>query len=499
MHQWRAPRGHGVNHTNSKYEVDIIPLNPMPFFKHLSPRWTLIAFSLLVHLPGLTSPLLDYHAYRQTQTASMARNYVRHGMEFFRPELDTEGTPRRAGTEFPIYSYMLAVLFKLFGVHDILGRLLSVFFAAWGALLLFEFVRPRLGERTAWISGLAMSAIPVHVYFTRSVQPEPMALWGLLGFLYHMDRWLNRSGRATDWFLATFMGAIAPLLKLPFIYLLAPLWLLLGWEKYRWDLWKQAKYSASLIAMIVATLSWYHYSNTAPVGVLPLTAKEHWANLRPIFSFKLWNNHFLSRLPELCTTYTGLLFAGVGATSLYKERRGGFWGGWFAATALYIVLLGQYGITHRYTSLPFAPICAVFIAIGIVHLWDQWPKALIWVLVLGIPIHTAFRIKHWYELEYPWVFQAREKIAALTTPQELIITNTREHPVLLYHLNRYGYAPELEETGLDVLKDYRIQGARIFLTPTAESWQRNPDFATFFEKHAKLLHTDPDYLIYRLN
>src|SRR5438552_17809740 len=94
------------------------------------PIYGIIVFSLLVHLPGLTSPLLDYHAYRQCQTASMARNYVRHGMHFFNPELDTEGKPDRAGTEFPVYSYFLAILFKFFGVHEVLGRLLSMLFAA---------------------------------------------------------------------------------------------------------------------------------------------------------------------------------------------------------------------------------------------------------------------------------------------------------------------------------------------------------------------------------
>src|SRR5258708_32963985 len=90
----------------------------------------LISFSALVHFPGIGSPLLDYQAYRQCQTASMARNYARHGMHFFTPELDTEGRPARAGTEFPVYSYVLALLFKVFGTREALGRLLNSLFAA---------------------------------------------------------------------------------------------------------------------------------------------------------------------------------------------------------------------------------------------------------------------------------------------------------------------------------------------------------------------------------
>ena len=58
----------------------------------------IVAWSLLVHIPGMTSPLLDYQAYRQCQTAAMAKNYLLHGMHFLSPELDSEGPPVRAGT-----------------------------------------------------------------------------------------------------------------------------------------------------------------------------------------------------------------------------------------------------------------------------------------------------------------------------------------------------------------------------------------------------------------
>src|SRR5436309_493932 len=99
-----------------------------------TPYLLIIGWSLLVHVPGITSPLLDYHAHRQCQTASMARNYLRHGMNFLNPEVDTAGPPARAGTEFPVYSYLLALLYIPFGMHEILGRLLSCLFAAWGAI-----------------------------------------------------------------------------------------------------------------------------------------------------------------------------------------------------------------------------------------------------------------------------------------------------------------------------------------------------------------------------
>jgi len=96
------------------------------------------------------------------------------------------------------------------------------------------------------------------------------------------------------------------------------------------------------------------------------------------------------------------------------------------------------------------------------------------------------------------VDQAREVIAGVSRPDDLVITNTGEHPVLLYHINRYGFAAALEDTGLGVIDSYRAQGAELFLTPTAESWERHPEFAAYFDKNARLLHRDQDFLVYRL-
>jgi hypothetical protein len=123
---------------------------------------------------------------------------------------------------------------------------------------------------------------------------------------------------------------------------------------------------------------------------------------------------------------------------------------------------------------------------------------LVVILVLGIPLHAGLRIAHWYRWEYPWVFQARDMVAAAGPPDELVITNTREHPVILYYIDRYGFAPALEETGLGVMDTARAAGVRLFLTPIDEPWARHPEWAAYFDRHAVLIRQDPSYLLYRL-
>jgi hypothetical protein len=472
----------------------------------LFPIVFILGFSLLVHLPGINSPLLDYHAYRQCQTAMMARNYARHGMHFLSPEVDMYGPAVRTGTEFPIYSFLLALLYKASGIHEFLGRLLSCLFAAWGAVYLYRFVRRRLAERVALASALVMCVIPVHLYFTRGVQPEPMALWGLLGFLFYWDRWLG-SDRVADWLRALALASLGPLLKLPFIYLVVPLGGWMASERFGRSAMKKPAVVAWLAVVFGLTAGWYAYAKTAPVSILPLTLREHLQNLRSILTWALWQDHFVSRFPELCATYSGCLLIIVGAWQLWKRREAWdahwrFWFFWFFVTAVYVILLGDYGHIHRYTELPWAPVNAVFIALGFFYLWDRcagnrrWKAALI-VLALAVPVHAALRIKHWYRLERSYLFRAHEVFQTISRPKDLVFTNTPEGPVLLYYIDRSGYSGDLGDLGWGALGIYRARGVRFFLTPIEGSWSVHPQWAREILAQASLVHRDHEYLIYQ--
>jgi len=430
----------------------------------------------------------------------MARNYYRHGMHFFTPELDSYGWPQSAGTEFPIYSYLLAMLYKLLGLHEVLGRLLSLFLTAWSAVFLYEFVKPRLDAPTAFWAAIVMCSIPVHIYFTRTVQPESMALWGLLGFIRYVDRW-RKSGSAGAWMAATLLGAVGPLLKLPFMYLILGLWGMLAVENR--GLFRRVAFWCMPAVIVLSTLAWYHYAQSAPDQVLPLGPAEQWRNLSDAFHWAYWQDQMISRFPELCATYSGLLLGFLGVRALRRTGKSFVWLGWWGVTLVYTGLLGEYGHIHRYTLLPWAPVNAVFIAAGIIFIWELVPGRTHWrwilaTLILGIPVHAALRIKHWYRVERAYLFRAQPIVAAHTGPGDLILTNTRETPVLLYYLDRYGFAVDLDHARPAEVDALLRQGPKLFVTPIEGSWTRHPEWADFFAKRGRLLQKDPDYLIYEL-
>jgi 4-amino-4-deoxy-L-arabinose transferase-like glycosyltransferase len=415
-------------------------------------------------------------------------------MHFFSPQLDTEGPPVRAGTEFPLYSYLLALLYKIFGVHEILGRLLSCLFAAWGAVFLYLFVRPRLGERIAVWSAVVMSSLPVHIYFTRTVQPEPMALWGLLGFLYFADR---------SWILALLLGAMAPLLKLSFLYVLVPLWVYLGYEREGWKVLKNVNWLVLLAGILILTEAWYRYAKTAPVLILPLSVREHFENLKPIFTWNLWQAQFISRIPELVLTYSGLLLACLGVYRYRNERSGRFFLAWMAASAVYVPLLGEYGLIHRYTLLPLAPVAAVGIACGISVFWERAQRSLrlrvvLALLVLAIPAHAALRIKHWYRVEYRYLDHLRETVARVSRPDELVLVSTHDKPIHLYYIDRYGFSVGPADWQPEEVNRLIARGTRFILIPLEDNPNRLEDWRSYLASRGAAVETNQDYWLYRM-
>ena len=58
-------------------------------------------FGLLCRLYNLTAPFLDYHSWRQTDTAAIARNFYYNGFNILYPQIDWGGAgPGYVESEF---------------------------------------------------------------------------------------------------------------------------------------------------------------------------------------------------------------------------------------------------------------------------------------------------------------------------------------------------------------------------------------------------------------
>src|SRR5579883_1218110 len=93
-----------------------------------------VALSWALHLRGLTAGPYDYHYHRQTQTALIARNLRRDGLNPLRPRIDWAGAgepaPSRAtaASELPLFMWLMGLLWPILGLGEIWGRVLACAF-----------------------------------------------------------------------------------------------------------------------------------------------------------------------------------------------------------------------------------------------------------------------------------------------------------------------------------------------------------------------------------
>jgi 4-amino-4-deoxy-L-arabinose transferase-like glycosyltransferase len=191
------------------------------------PALALVALALALRCYSLTAPLLDYHSWRQADTAAIARNYAANGYHLLYPQVDWGGqTPGYVESEFPLYSYTLALLYAIFGIHEWLGRLLSALAGAVAVAALYGLVRSGSSHtsgnqpQVALYAGVVLALMPFPIYFGRTVMPDTWMLLTAVLAIWTFRRWLVRPS-SERFGAALLCGALAPLAKTPNLLIVA--------------------------------------------------------------------------------------------------------------------------------------------------------------------------------------------------------------------------------------------------------------------------------------
>ena len=139
------------------------------------------------------------HQYRQTDCLSITANYYHEDLNFFTPSIhnlisDNGKTGYTIG-EFPLLYYAVAGLWKIFGPHEFIYRLLVVLLAFLGLLALFKIFED-LFQDTTWalVLSLLMFTFPIYAYYANNFLTNLPALnlafigWYFLYRFYQTSR-----------------------------------------------------------------------------------------------------------------------------------------------------------------------------------------------------------------------------------------------------------------------------------------------------------------------
>jgi len=341
----------------------------------------LLIFAVLIRLPGIGLPLADHHAWRQTDTAAIARNFYTNGFRLFHPQIDWGGAgPGYVECEFQIFPFLAALVYGGMGVREIVGRLLSVAWFTLGLVLLYRLLRRDHDETFSLTAGLLYAILPINVYFTRAFMPEAMLITCSIGLVYWFAEWVEK-GRVQDYVLAAIAGTLAFLIKLPTLYMGLPL-LHLCCRKHGKRFLAQPSLWLFCLLTFLPTAAWYAhahqlgraYGNSFRIWEF---GTDKWGNfhflLRPIY----YRVILVDRFAGLVMTPVGFGLFLLGLFGKDGRTRPALYRYWLAALVVYLIIVTRGNLIHDYYQLPFAPVAAYFAARGLF-------RALSWVRGLRV-------------------------------------------------------------------------------------------------------------------
>ncbi len=156
----------------------------------------ILLLALLLRLQGIHNPILDHPGWRQGDMAAVARNFAQLEFNPLRPQTDYDGPPPNyVELELQIVPFLAAIGYKLFGVHEIFGRLITIGFSLGTLPVLYLFGRWLFrSEAAGLVAALAFAVYPGSVYYGRTFTPDATMVFFLTAALYASARWIQEDG-----------------------------------------------------------------------------------------------------------------------------------------------------------------------------------------------------------------------------------------------------------------------------------------------------------------
>ena len=451
---------------------------------------TIVCIAVLFRFYGLGNPIADWHSWRQSDTAAVARNFIKFGFDPFRPRFDDlsnipSGKDNPMGwrmVEFPVYqsvSWMVGAVTAGRVPIEIVLRLVSITASVGTLIVLYALLSGTAGLASARIGALTYAVLPYSVFFGRVILPEPFVIfWAVLG-VYLIFRLAQKNeemgNRITSWDLMLILGsaiaaAIALLAKPTAAFLMLPVPYLL---------WRRFGFSPSLIicCIVYSVISvlplwwWREWILRFPEGIPVYAWLLNEGNIRFKGAWFYWI--FAKRLGELMLGYWGLIPFGIGLLTVPTKKEGWIFRLWAVGGLLYLIIIARGNVQHDYYQILLLPVIAVYVGKGFAFLLSNtvFSKAVSFQLsVFSFFLMLAFSwysIRSYYWINRPVIVEAGREADRMLGKGAKVIAPYNGDTTFLYQTNRQGWP-----LGFDIDKKIAM-GATHYVTvsPTDDDWE----------------------------
>lgn len=466
----------------------------------------IVLLAIALRLKGIHSPILDHPGWRQGDTASIARNFALLQYNVLYPQTTYNGPPPNyVELELQIVPFLAASLYKVFGVHEIFGRLITLAFSVGTVAVVGLFARWLFTSAAAGlIAAFFYATFPGSVYYGRTFTPDATMVFFLAAALYVVTRLIvedeifsQRSlARATA--LLTFAYLAKPVAVAGIVPVIAALW-----ERMRSG--RTMRPTAVLVMLAVPLIILYLYDARVSEH-----AEWHWASgitklhvlpgLIAAFTspaaFAAKANTFVQVLGMLRTTMLGTIAFLLSIASLIAigwipaRSRVVLWA-WLAGGLAYTYVVVTVERVDYYMYL-LLPLCALAIGGALAAfarrlLAADAPQATRYALASLVPIvalasavegHAAVRPYYAYNKEAYRNAVFLDK----TLPPGALVVIGHYGPDVQYYINRFGWEEDpYLWTPLDEQSAIR-KGSRYFISIEDNRFRKNVELCAWMSR-----------------
>ena len=425
-----------------------------------------IIFAFLVRLYKISSPLLDWHSWRQADTASVSKVFIQQGINLFNPRYHDissiqSGIFNPQGyrmVEFPIFNAFHAIFFKAIPSigFEAEGRLVSIFCSLITAFFLYLIGNKFIGKFGGILSAFFFLFIPYNIYFTRVILPEPMAVTFLISSLWFFVRFIE-SDRYYRLIISAIFFALGMLIK-PYtlFYSLPMIYLLLNKFKLK-DIFKESKLFIKLLIFVDIVLIpfflWRTLINKHPEGIPFFTWAFNGDNIR--FRQAYWRWIYGERIGYLILGIWGLVPFTYGLLKTSKKNLFNFY--FLIGLLLYTLVVATASVRHDYYQIFLIPAIVLMLAQGVKHLWEDKhfnsyiSKFLVIFSVIMMLGMGTYQVKEFYKINHPELIEAGKAVDRLAPKNALVVAPYNGDTAFLYQTGRWGW-PELDDSIDNIIK-----------------------------------------------
>jgi hypothetical protein len=459
------------------------------------------AVGLVLRLHGIHAPLLDHPGWRQGDTAAIARNFAELNGNIFFPQTEYNGAPPNyVELELQIVPFLASLLYRLVGVHEIIGRAIAIAFGVGTIAVVGFFARWLFANAFTGVVAMALYAIfPGTIYYARTFQPDGAMVFFLTAALYAWSRWIvDDDGRT--WQGATVAGSL-----LAFAFLAKPVALIalvpiVALVFVRIGLRHLITHRLVVVALVLSLVPLALYQ-----PYVAAHAEWHWSSgimklhVIPSFVQAFTSGHAFVRkaidaakaLRMLATTMLGpvgmgLLVAGF-ALPLRSRAPAMLWG-WLGASIayLYVVLTVE---RVDYYLYPVVPLGALVGAGALSWLIERFATSAAQRRIALGALALAWLGTLWLDRRliapyYLWNHNVYTRALALDrtlAPGALIVMGHYD-PSIMYYIRRKGWMEDpYLWTPFDEQSAIR-KGARYFIAVEPQRLARNVELSHWLER-----------------